>query len=125
MPYLDRTQPIGPYGGCPSAACAHEARLALVIDLLSLARYPPASPPAAELVDYPNRRRHSKRRAGTVKSSAGTVSAAPAGYASYSNHSGSACQELTGFSVFLLFFCLTAACTDVPISGRPSAAFGR
>jgi len=50
---------------------------------------------AAELVDCPNRRRHSKRRAGTVNSSAGTISAAPAGYANHSKHSGSACQELT------------------------------
>jgi hypothetical protein len=65
-------------------------------------RYPASRVSAAELVDYPNRRRHSKRRAGTVKSSASTVSAAPAGYASDSNHSGSTCQELAGFSVFLL-----------------------
>jgi hypothetical protein len=55
-------------------------------------------------------------------SSAGTVSAAPAGSASHSNHAGSACQEWTGFAVILLYCCLPGACTDAPISSRPFRA---
>jgi hypothetical protein len=47
---------------------------------------------AAELVNYPNRRRYSKRRAGTVKTSAGTVSAAPAAYNTHWKRAGGACQ---------------------------------